>query len=128
MFTNERKGVTKDLIYPELSYLVTGILFSVHNELGQFAKEKQYGDVMEKKLKESGLSFEREKQIGNSGNTVDFLVDNKIIVELKAKRLVTKEDYFQTQRYLQESDMLLGILVNFRNRFIKPFRILKIKR
>jgi hypothetical protein len=45
---------------------------------------------------------------------------------MKTKRFLTKEDYFQTQRYLQESQLLLGILVNFRNKYIKPSRVLKV--
>ena len=44
MDTNETRGMEK-VIYPELSYTINGILFSVHNELGQFAREKQYGDL-----------------------------------------------------------------------------------
>ena len=38
------------VIYPELSYVINGILFSTHNELGCFAREKQYGDVIERKF------------------------------------------------------------------------------
>ena len=38
------------LLHGELSYQINGLLFDVHNELGQFAKEKQYGDLLEKKL------------------------------------------------------------------------------
>lgn len=111
------KNIKTDLICPELSYVITGIIFSAHNELGQYAKEKQYGDLIEEKFKEKKISYVREKQIGNSGNNVDFLAEGKIILELKAKRLITKEDYFQTKRYFQETGVELAILVNFRRRF-----------
>ena len=73
------------------------------------------------------MRFVREKQIGNSGNIVDFLIENKIILELKAKRLITKEDYFQMQRYLQASGLEIGLIVNFRDSHIKPKRVLNTK-
>jgi GxxExxY protein len=117
---------TNKLIYPELSYTLVGICFSAHNELGSYAREKQYGDLIEKKLKEANISCKRELAIGDSGNKIDFLVDNKIILELKAERIITKEDYYQTQRYLQETHIRLGLLVNFRNRYLKPVRIVRI--
>jgi GxxExxY protein len=114
------------LIFPELSYTLSGILFSVHNELGSYAREKQYADAIEKKLKEMHLKCKRELAIGDSNNIVDFIIDDKIILELKAKRLILKDDYFQIQKYLQESKVQLGILVNFRSKFIKPIRIVRI--
>ena len=114
------------LIYQELSYTLVGILFSVHNELGQYAREKQYCDLIEDKLRLVKIPYKREFKIANSGNTVDFLVEHKIILETKSKRILTKEDYFQLQRYLQESKIKLGLLVNFRNKYIKPVRIVRI--
>lgn len=126
MMQMDTNSKIKELIYPELSYTITGILFSVHNELGQYAREKQYGDAIEKKLKESHIVYKREVIISNSGNVLDFIVDNKIALELKAKRVLTKEDYNQTQRYLQETRLKLGILVNFRDKYIKPTRIVRI--
>lgn len=48
------------------------------------------------------------------------------MLEFKAKRILTKEDYYQTQRYLQQTGYKLAILVNFRGKYIKPKRIVKI--
>lgn len=114
------------LLYENLTFVINGALYATHNELGQYAREKQYGDVFEKICKEKGILFEREKRIGDSGNILDFLIANKVVLEFKAKRIVTKEDYYQTQRYLQESGIRLAILVNFRDKVLRPKRIIKI--
>jgi len=114
------------LIYPDLSYTLTGILFSVHNDIGIFGKEKQYADLLAKKLEIQKIPFLRERDIGDSGNRIDFIVYQKFLIELKAKRGLTKEDYIQTQRYLQETGLRLGLLVNFRESYLKPKRIIRI--
>lgn len=115
------------LIYPELSYLIVGACFNTHNELGRYAREKQYSELLEKKFKEISLPCKREYNIKESGNIIDFLVEDKIVLELKAKRIITREDYYQIQRYLQILDIKLGFLINFRNRYLKPIRIVKIE-
>jgi len=125
MNTNDT-NITNKLIYPKLSYTVVGICFTVHNELGNFAKEKQYNNLIEKQLIESRIPYKRELNIGDSGNIIDFLIEEKIILEIKAKRIITKNDYFQIQRYLQESQIKLGILINFRDKYIKPHRVVRI--
>ena len=114
------------LIYPELSYLITGICFEVHNELGRYSKEKQYKDLLEQKFRSIGVNHKREFKINDSGNVADFLVEDKIILELKAKPIVLKEDYYQTQRYMQSSGIRLALLVNFRSRYLKPIRLIRI--
>ncbi len=114
------------VIYPELSYLITGILFAVHNELGQYAREKQYGDLLEKKFKEIKLPYKREVSIADSGNILDFIVDSKIVLELKSVRMITRDNYRQIQNYLHQTGLQLGILVNFRSTYLKPNRIVRI--
>ena len=115
----------KKVLFPELSYLLVGILFSVHNEIGPYAREKQYNDLIEIKLKESKIPYKREFVIADSGNILDFLINNKIILETKSTRIITKEHYRQIQNYLQVTGIKLGILVNFSNRYIKPIRVLR---
>lgn len=126
MHTNDTNKIEK-LIYPKLSYQVTGICFEVHNKIGRYARERQYGNALEEKLKEIKIPHKREFKIIKTGNIVDFLIDNKIILELKTESLITKEDYYQVQRYLQAADIKLALLVNFRNRYLKPIRIIKIE-
>ncbi|MDP3954692.1 MAG: GxxExxY protein [bacterium] len=125
MHTNNTNKNDK-LIYPELSYLLTGICFDVHNELGRYARERQYGNLLEQRFKEAGIAYIREFPIEGSGNVVDFFIDNKIIVELKAKPIILKEDYYQAQKYIQAADVRLALLINFRNRYLKPIRIVRI--
>ncbi|MDD5165638.1 MAG: GxxExxY protein [Candidatus Pacebacteria bacterium] len=112
------------VIYPELSYTLTGIFFDVHNNIGRFAKERHYGDLIEDIFKEKGIKYNREYIIENTGDRIDFLVDEKIIVEIKAKNLILRQDYYQTQRYLHATNTKLALLVNFRNRYLKPIRVI----
>lgn len=114
------------IIYPELSYLIIGVCFKVHNEEGRYCREKQYGDLLERKLKECGIPYKRELVVGDSGNTVDFLIADKVVLELKAKASVNQEDYYQIQRYLQSLKIKLGLLVNFRDKYLRPKRIVRI--
>jgi hypothetical protein len=75
--------VENKLIYPELSFLVTGLLFKVHNELGRYGRERQYGDLLETHLKDANVAYVREKPIPVEGienpktNIVDFEIEGK---------------------------------------------------
>lgn len=124
MTTN--RNISEKVLHPELSYIITGILFAVHNELGQYAREKQYGDLIEVKLKESKIPYKREIAVADSGNILDFIIDNTIALELKSARILTKENYRQIQNYLQQTQLKLGLLVNFRPKYLKPMRIIRI--
>ncbi len=121
----------KDVIYPELSYKISGILFGVRKNLGRYKNEKQYCDAIEEELKKNKISYEREKILPESfdgeqkgRNKIDFLVEDRILLEIKAKPFITKEDYYQTRRYLDCLSKKLGILVNMRRYYINPKRIL----
>jgi len=119
------------IIYSKLSYIINGIFFESHNEIGRFANEKQVCDLIERKLKERSLRYEREKVLPLSflgempgRNRIDFLIEDKIVLEIKCKRFLTREDYYQTKRYLVALNKKLAILVNFRDERLIPKRIL----
>ena len=122
MATND---TNKKLISPELSYLVVGICFDAHNTLGRYCREKQYCNYLEEQFKARGIPFEREIA-DDQGNRFDFLIDNEIVLEAKAKPMVLKTDYYQVQRYLQLSKKKLALLVNFQNKYLRPIRIVRI--
>lgn len=93
------------IIYKNLCYQLNGIFYKVHNELGRFAKEKQYADLAEEYLIKSGIFYKREYEIKFSNsikpigrNRVDFLIADKIIIDFKSKRFASREDYIQMQR------------------------------
>jgi len=118
------------VVYPELSYRIIGICFGIHNKLGCYCNEQQYADALEETLKQEDVSYIRENFLPPSfkgernRNKPDFLIDNKIIIDLKTKRAVTREDYYQMRRYLTATGMRLGVIVNFRPRFMSHKRIL----
>ena len=130
MRTNDTNGKTK-IFHKELSYQITGLLFDVHNSLGRFCREKQYADAFEKLLKLNNIGYKREKELpidaieNQFTNRVDFDISSRLLVDLKAKTLVTKDDYYQMNRYLEAVKYDLGFIVNFRNKYLKPIRVIR---
>lgn len=119
------------LIYPKLSYEIYGILFSVAKELGRHKTEKQYCDAIERELRKRKIKYKREKVLPASfegekegRNKADFVIEDKIILEVKACSYLRKEYYYQLNRYLEAANKQLGILVNMRPYYIHPKRVI----
>jgi GxxExxY protein len=119
------------VIYPELSYKIVGILFDVHNELGNRYQEKYYQRAVEVGLKKEKISFKKEIQVSltfeseNIGKYfLDFLIEDKLVLELKVKPRLAKVDYKQVRAYLNSCDLKLGILANFSGESLEYKRIL----
>lgn len=120
-----------ELIYPQLSYKIYGLCYKVHNQLGRFRNEKQYADAFEQLLKENDIVYKRENPIPSSfrgekprRSIPDFVIEDKVVVDFKVKRIVTKEDYYQMKRYLQSYNKKLGLIINFRQNYLTPKRVL----
>lgn len=109
-----------DLLYPELSYAIVGCAFDVYNSLGSGYHEKYYQKAMIEAFNERGVSFQTElsfpllyknKIIGRK--RLDFLVEGKIIVELKRGNKFSKTHIDQVLEYLKIQRLNLAILINF---------------
>jgi len=123
--------INSKVIHADLSYKICGICFYVHNQLGRYRNEKQYGDLLEKLLKENGVGYQREAPLPKSfegeadrRNIPDFIIENKMVLDLKAKPIVGKDDYYQMKRYLVSFNKKLGLLINFRDKYLRPKRVL----
>jgi len=121
------------VIYPELSYKIVGILFDVWKEIGYSHKEKYIQSAIESALKKSDIPFERElradlkfkdDKIGEY--FLDFLIDNKIVLEIKKRDYFSKSDIDQIFSYLQVTSLKLGIISHFTRTGVKFKRILNI--
>jgi GxxExxY protein len=92
------KASKEKIIYPKLSYKITGLLFKTHNSLGRYRNEKQYADYFGELLKENRMNYKRETPLPCSflgekarRNIPDSIIEDRIILEIKASRLITKE-------------------------------------
>jgi GxxExxY protein len=119
------------LVHEELSYKVRGILYKVHTYLGSYRNEKLYCDAIEQGLKVKGLKYEREKILPKKfvgektgRNRIDFLVEDKILIEAKVVPCFSRDVYSQCMRYLVCSGRELLLLVNFRPKSLIIKRIL----
>lgn len=110
-----------EILYKAESYELIGILFDVHNELGGGFLEVVYSDAIEYELKQRDIPFEREKKYQvNYKDTIlphhfyaDFIVYDKIILEIKAATHTHDAHIAQCINYLKISGKRLAILVNF---------------
>lgn len=120
----------QDLIYPELSYKLVGLAYNVFNELGHGHLEKIYQKAYAKELKEAGIIFKeqapyqviyKEEIIGN--NFLDFLIEEKVIIELKRNDFYSKKYIDQVSNYIKVSNLKLAILINFTSNGVRIKRI-----
>lgn len=114
------KRRTTQLLYEQESYLIRGSCFAVYETFRNTQKESVYQRSLAEDLKIKGLLVEREKQLSVHylGKKVgvyipDIIVNNSIIIELKAKPFMHKDDIQQFWHYLKNSDFKLGFLINF---------------
>ena len=123
-----------EIVQKELSYKIVGILFSVHNQLGNRFQEKYYQRAIEEALKESKLRFKKELMIELKFNDkkigkyfLDFLIEDSVVLEIKTVDRLNPRDFKQVLAYLTANNIQLGILANFRADRLSYKRILNSK-
>ena len=111
------------LLYPKLSYEIRGAIYTVYKTLGPYHKESVYANALSSELEKRKIPFGREviidvtyekKKVGIY--RPDFVIDNKIILELKAVEFLPQNDERQLHYYLGGTSYRLGFLVNFGSR------------
>jgi GxxExxY protein len=119
------------VIYKKLSYEIVGVSFEVFNKIGPGHREKTYCKAIEEILISKKIVFKTQYHIVIKINDVvivrryfDFLIDDKIIVEVKVTDHLHKRDIDQLYSYLKAGKYKLGILINFTSRGVVFKRVL----
>lgn len=109
-----------DYKFKEITEKIIGSTMKVHAALGNGFQEVIYQRALEIEMQEAGLHFEREMNMpvfykgGQIGERrVDFFVEGKIMVELKAILQLEKVHLAQAKNYLEAYNMQIGLLINF---------------
>jgi GxxExxY protein len=122
-----------DYLYEDDTYKIIGALIEVHKNLGKGFSEIVYKDAFEYELKRINFSFEREKEylvhykdiILNHKFYADFVVLDKIIIEIKSTESLHEKHISQCLNYLHVSGHRLAIIVNFNKTSLEYKRIIK---
>lgn len=122
-----------DILYPELSYKIVGVLYSVHNQMGSGFLERYYQKGIASELRKNQINFKEQVKVDLvlngeviASGVVDFIIEDKIILEIKQGNSFLKTNIDQLNSYLKMSKLQLGILVNFTSRGLLFKRIVNI--
>ncbi|PIZ44593.1 ATP-dependent DNA helicase RecG [Candidatus Wolfebacteria bacterium CG_4_10_14_0_2_um_filter_39_18] len=126
---NEKKD--SKLLYEDITYKIRGAAFDVKKQLGLGQKESIYQKALEEEFIKRELSYEKEKQIDIKYDDKkigtyrpDFIVEGKIILEIKALPYIGKFEKQQVWHYLKSADYVLALLVNFGKEDVEIERII----
>jgi GxxExxY protein len=115
-----REYPEKSYPHKELTEKIIKAAFAVHNRLGPSFLEKVYENALAKELQSMGIKAEQQKQmtVNYGGESigdffVDMLVEDKVIVELKAVSALEKSFEEKLLHYLKVSGVEVGLLINF---------------
>ncbi len=118
--TNDHEST--NILEANLCYKIQGAIYNVANKYGKGLKEQIYQKALAEELTKQVIKFEQHKRINiyslDTGKHLgvyvpDFLVENKVIVEIKSSDFTTKKDIAQQRSYLRASTYEIAYLVNF---------------
>lgn len=115
----------------EETFKIIGICMEVHRNLGPGLLEVVYKDALEIEFKSNNIYFEREKEFSIEYKGVilphkfyaDFIVNEDIILEVKAVKEFSNENTAQVLNYIKLSNSEIGLLVNFQNKSLQHKRL-----
>jgi GxxExxY protein len=123
----------QDLLYPDLSYKIIGCAFDVFNEIGPGHLEKVYQRAMAIALKNKNLNYREQAphSVSFSGERIgrgyfDFLVEEKIVVEIKRGKFYLADELDQVTEYLKMSHQKLAIIIRFTPNGVRSKRVVNI--
>jgi GxxExxY protein len=109
-----------NLIEKELTEKIINAFYEVYNTLGYGFLEKVYEYALYKELNDRGLHVSRQEpiEVFYKGKRIgeyfaDLIVENKVIVELKAAETLCEEHEYQLINYLKATNIEVGLLFNF---------------
>ncbi len=124
------RGKRGDEELDDLIYRVIGCLIAVHKDLGPGFLESLYHRAVEIELAHQGIGFESEKEIELQYrgkpigcHRLDLVVENELVVELKAVDELHKKHYTQVRSYLKATNKPVGLLANFADQQLDPRRV-----
>lgn len=114
-----------EFYHAETSYKFIGLAFAVHKAVGRFGKERDYGLALERELNAAAVPFLRKGAVSGIGYRINFIIDGKIAVIVRAKKYLLMDDYWKIKKCLHALNLELALLFNFKTDFLKPIRIVK---
>ncbi|MGB9722979.1 MAG: GxxExxY protein [Chloroflexia bacterium] len=116
--------------HEDITYRIIGAAMAVHRRLGPGHKEEVYQRALEAELEEAGLAFEAQKclEVYDKGRLVgyyipDFVVEDRVIVEIKAFATIHQRYLGQVITYLNHTGLPVGLLINFGERSLRTRRV-----
>jgi GxxExxY protein len=124
----------KNLIYAKECYQIMGLAFKVSKKLGFGHKENFYQKALAKEFQDSKFKFKEQLRykLKYKGEDLgiyilDFLVFNKIVIEIKQKQVISSKDIDQVYKYLKAMDLKLGIIITFSKEGARFKRVVNLK-
>ncbi len=135
MSESTNKKIRKNVLHADLSFRVMGVLFEVFKELGPGHKEKYYELAVAEGLIKANIPFERQVYVpllfkgkGVGKYFFDFLIDGKIILEIKKGDMYSSKTHIdQVVSYLKAQALELGIIAQFATNGVKYRRIVNLR-
>jgi GxxExxY protein len=123
--------MSSQIPHQDLTYQIIGAAMEVHSDLGPGYKEEIYQRALEIEMKNRKIQFEPQKQIEIKfkGEMVgwqllDFFVEDKVVVEIKALSQLDTDHEAQIISYLKATGSEIGLLINFGTKKLEYKRIL----